>query len=211
MPLAFRILDLAARLLFALGVGCLLLAAIFPGDPEFRGRCTPPAKWLAISRVPDGRQDRATGRGSGSARRPARSSPPAASSPRPPSASRSARRCRWSTGPQAHRGARRAVHRQLVRRQHRRRHRPGRHGRRVPGAALDPPRACEDAGQCRDEHALRPGLLPAFLFRSAHRGDLARRNARPRAADRAPTPTTSGCRCGACSTPAAASVCCARR
>jgi len=27
MPLAFRILDLAARLLFALGVGCLLLAA----------------------------------------------------------------------------------------------------------------------------------------------------------------------------------------
>jgi hypothetical protein len=39
MPLAFRILDLAARLLFALGVGCLLLAAYL--------------SWLTLSFVGD--------------------------------------------------------------------------------------------------------------------------------------------------------------
>ena len=39
MRLAFGILDLAARLLFALGVGCLLLGCLsFLADAEFRAR-----------------------------------------------------------------------------------------------------------------------------------------------------------------------------
>ena len=46
------------------------------------------------------------------------------------------------------------------------RHRPGGTRGRIPGAALAAPRARQDAGKCRrDEHALRPGVLPALLFR----------------------------------------------
>ena len=55
------------------------------------------------------------------------------------------------------------------------------------------------------------GVLPALLLRRPHGRDLARRNARPRAADRRLSRITSGCRCGACWMPAAASACCARR